>query len=132
MPVKHGILDILGWEVRESVPGTDKAVSGKAGKSFLYLTDTSAIPSSSLALLKTRIDVIIIGGLRIRPHETHFSFEEALDAAAAIGADEIYLTHICHDRSHAQIEELCRDYKESRGLRETEIHPARDGLEIRL
>jgi phosphoribosyl 1,2-cyclic phosphate phosphodiesterase len=74
---------------------------------------------------------MIIGGLRRRPHETHFTFEEALNAALGLGAREIYLTHICHEHSHAQIEEFCRNFMGSR--REgAEAHPAWDGLEIVL
>jgi phosphoribosyl 1,2-cyclic phosphate phosphodiesterase len=124
-PVKHGILDILGWEVLE-----------ENRKSFLYLTDTIAIPPSAQMQLQAAHDpkerVIIIGGLRIRPHETHFTFMEALNAAVSLGARAVYLTHICHSHSHSEIEEFCRNFKESRGLKETEIHPAHDGLELTL
>ena len=122
VPVKHGVLDILGWEVREDA------------KSFLYLTDTSAIPPDSLALLNSgdRRRVIIIGGLRMRPHETHFSFEQALTAAVSIGAEAVYITHICHAHSNTDIEEFCLNFRQSRGPKETEMHPAWDGLEFTL
>ena len=115
--VKHGILDILGWEVRDGDSGV------------LYLTDASAIPPASLAQLKKtgRRRAIIIGGLRTRPHETHFNFEEALDTALGLGAERIYLTHICHEHSHAEIEEICRNFRESRRIK-IDIHPAWDGL----
>jgi len=162
VPVKHGALDILGWEVREnelsperlSSPeknSPEQCISGegmrlpmKNLKSFLYLTDTSAIPPSSQvqlaaldgkgeqyeAIAKSR--VIVIGGLRMKPHETHFSFEQALDAALGIGAGKIYLTHICHEHFHSEIEEFCRKFSESRSFKHIEIHPAEDGLEILL
>jgi len=125
VPVKHGVLDILGWEVEEC---------GEAGKSFLYLTDTSAIPSASMELLQglRRRRVVIIGGLRERPHETHFCFKEALDASLGLGAEKVYLTHICHSHSHAEIEEFCAVFRESRGIRNTEFHPAQDELEITI
>ena len=122
VPVKHGILDILGWELRE-----------QSGRSFLYLTDTSAIPVPTLAWLKTspNLRTIIIGGLREKPHETHFSFEEAINAALGLGkAEKIYLTHICHNHSHAEIEEICMGFPGE--CIKTEIHPAFDGLEINL
>jgi phosphoribosyl 1,2-cyclic phosphate phosphodiesterase len=121
VPVKHGILDIYGWEVADA----------RAEKSFLYLTDTSAIPPDSLERLRkaSRSRVIIIGGLRKRPHETHFTFEQAINTALEIGAEKIYLTHICHDFSHAGIEEICQAFQESQ---KTEIHPAWDGLELIL
>ena len=132
IPVKHGILDILGWELRE------RGLHADAGKSFLYLTDTSAIPPSTIERLSFGVTgnasyrVVVIGGLRIQPHETHFSFKEAINAALGLGAKEIYLTHICHDHSHAEIEEFCREYKKSRNLEGIEIHPAMDGLELNL
>jgi len=127
VPVKHGVLDILGWEVKE------------AGKSFLYLTDTSAIPEPSREKLKESSNsrIIIIGGLRERPHETHFSFEEAMNAALGLGAEKIYLTHICHSHFHSEIEKICREFIKNKRIstgdfKETEIHPAYDGLELNL
>ena len=123
VPVKHGVLDILGWEVR-----------GDTGKSFLYLTDTSAIPPASMARLEAcrQPRVIIIGALRARPHETHFTFEEALNAASGIGAEKVYITHICHNHFHAEIEDFCVNFGKSRGIDETEFHAAQDGLELIL
>ena len=142
-PVKHGVLDILGWEVRE-----------EPGKSFVYLTDTSAIPADThMQLEGTRHSdaqpgdvqtqemfsrrVIIIGGLRARPHETHFNFEEAMNAAAGLGAGKIFLTHICHSHFHAEIEEICLNFTKTCQVSDrlsggTEIHPAYDGLELFL
>ena len=141
VPVKHGVLDILGWEVEEdtfppgaATPQKEAGVPDKASKSFLYLTDTSAIPPSSLLQLRSaglrRTRTVIIGGLRRQHHETHFTFAEALDTALGLGAERVYLTHICHEHSHAEIENICRDFCENRGVNETEIHPARDGLEL--
>ena len=142
VPVKHGVLDIFGWEVEELSP-LDQA---GPRKSFLYLTDTSAIPPSSRDLLRLA-DAdsrrsIIIGGLRIRPHETHFNFEDALNAALDLGAKEIYLTHICHAHSHAEIEDFCRQFMENKrdfiqqtyslNIDEIEVHPAWDEQQIIL
>ena len=135
VPVKHGILDILGWEVEEK--------SSPDKKRLLYLTDTSAIPPETRRQLSAGTSrIIIIGGLRQRPHETHFCFEQALNTALDIGAKEVYLTHICHDHSHNEIEEFCRNFTHTPGQQEKpgsvseidkiEIHPAQDGLEIIL
>jgi len=125
IPVKHGALDILGWEVRED-----------SGKIFLYLTDTSAVPPSSLALLGSsglrNSRLIIIGGLRRKHHETHFTFDEALETALGLGADRIYLTHICHEHPHSEIEKICQSFRESRKLADMDIHPAWDGMELTL
>jgi phosphoribosyl 1,2-cyclic phosphate phosphodiesterase len=119
VPVKHGALDILGWRISE------------AGKRpfAVYLTDTSAIPESSLPLIRGP-EILIVGGLRERRHETHFNFEQALGAGAAIGARRICLTHICHSHFHREIEEYCRRFRDAHGLTETLMEPAYDQMEV--
>jgi phosphoribosyl 1,2-cyclic phosphate phosphodiesterase len=67
---------------------------------FAYLTDCSAIPDRSWPLLED-LDVLVLDALRERPHPTHFSVGEALDAARRIGAERTYFTHMCHDLAHA-------------------------------
>jgi phosphoribosyl 1,2-cyclic phosphate phosphodiesterase len=121
VPVKHGTLDILGWRISEA--GTQPFA--------VYLTDTSAIPESSLDLIRSPA-LLIVGGLRERRHETHFSFEQALSAGAAIHAGRIYLTHICHNHYHREIEEYCRRFRNSRGLGNTPMGPAYDQMEVLL
>jgi phosphoribosyl 1,2-cyclic phosphate phosphodiesterase len=118
LPVKHGALDILGWRIEEA-----------GGKAAAYLTDTSAIPAAT-AVLIGRPELLIIGALRIRPHETHFTFREALDAGRDLGAPRVYLTHLCHDLSHREIEDYCHNYQTEQGLEEIFMAPAWDGLEL--
>ena len=84
VPVSHGHRTILGF---------------RFGR-FAYLTDCNAVPPSSRALLQN-LDVLVLDALRHRPHPTHFTVDEAVNAAAGIGARQTYLTHICHDLSHA-------------------------------
>ena len=117
IPVIHGTLSILGWRVDE---GPAAAV---------YLTDTSDIPASSWPLIG-RPGVLIIGGLRTRPHPTHFNFDQALDAAARTGARRSFLTHICHDYSHRDIKAYCENYRGEHGLAGALMEPAYDGLEL--
>jgi phosphoribosyl 1,2-cyclic phosphate phosphodiesterase len=118
VPVIHGALNILGWRISE------------AGKQpfAVYLTDTSAIPESSLALIR-RPELLIVGGLRERRHETHFNFEQALGAGAEIGAGRVCLTHICHSHFHRDIEEYCRRFRDAHGPAETAMEPAYDMME---
>ena len=84
VPIMHGRRPILGFRV----------------ESFAYLTDCSHIPDASWPLL-AGVRTLVIDALRDFPHPTHFSVPEALDAAARIGAERTYFTHICHDLSHA-------------------------------
>jgi phosphoribosyl 1,2-cyclic phosphate phosphodiesterase len=121
VPVKHGSLDILGWRISEA---------GK-GPFAVYLTDTSAIPESSLDLIDGP-ELLIVGGLREEPHETHFNFEQALAAGAALRAGRVCLTHICHSHFHQEIEAYCRSFRDARGLGETRMEPAFDQMELLL
>ena len=59
------------------------------------------IPDTSWPLLEG-VRTLVLDALRDRPHSTHFSVAEAVDAAARIGAGRTYFTHICHDLPHAE------------------------------
>jgi phosphoribosyl 1,2-cyclic phosphate phosphodiesterase len=85
VPILHGQRQILGFRFG----------------SFAYLTDCSAIPDASWPLL-AGVQTLIIDALRRRPHPTHFSVSQAVEAAGRIGAARTYLTHICHDLGHAE------------------------------
>jgi len=88
VPIMHGSRPILGFRIG----------------SFAYLTDCSAIPDTSWPLL-AGVHTLVLDALRERAHSTHFSVPEAVAAAARIGADRTYFTHISHDLPHA---ETCR------------------------
>ena len=105
IPIKHGDLDIFGFRIG----------------GFSYLTDCSAIPGPSYSLLDGT-EILVIGALRYRPHATHFSVSEALEACRRIGAQRAYLTHICHDLDHGTLEQELPP----------NVRPAYDGLEIEL
>jgi phosphoribosyl 1,2-cyclic phosphate phosphodiesterase len=84
VPLLHGTLPILGFRFG----------------SFAYLTDCNHIPDPSWPLLEG-VQTVIIDALRHRPHSTHFSVTEAIDAVRRIGAGRAWLTHISHDLGHA-------------------------------
>ena len=84
VPIMHGARPILGFRVA----------------SFAYLTDCSAIPDAAWPLLDG-VRTLVIDALRDRPHPTHFTVAQALDASRRIGAERTYFTHICHDLPHA-------------------------------
>lgn len=85
VPVFHGRLPVLGFRIG----------------AFAYLTDCNRIPESSWPLLDG-VQTVIIDALRHRPHSTHFSIGEAIDAIGRMRAPRAYLTHICHDLGHAE------------------------------
>ncbi|MDR3115019.1 MAG: MBL fold metallo-hydrolase [Treponema sp.] len=129
IPVKHGILDIVGWKIAEtrSAEGGVKEPPGEA----VYLTDTSRIPDTSLDLIRSP-EVLIIGALRVRPHETHFTFEEALQAALKIHSRRVYLTHICHEHSCTEIDAYCRTFQAAQDCGEIPMGSAYDGLALEV
>jgi phosphoribosyl 1,2-cyclic phosphate phosphodiesterase len=83
VPIMHGARTILGYRLG----------------SFAYLTDCSGIPETSYALL-TGVELLVIGALRDKPHPSHFTVAEAIDAATRIGASRVYFTHMNHDLGH--------------------------------
>ncbi len=103
VPLFHGEQPILGFRV---------------GK-LAYCTDVSRIPEDSFDLL-SHLDVLVLDALQHKPHSTHFSIEQAIEAAQRIGAKATYFTHIAHAVSHE------RDSK----ILPAGIHLAYDGLRV--
>jgi phosphoribosyl 1,2-cyclic phosphate phosphodiesterase len=121
IPVKHGKLDVYGWIISEKTANA------------IYLTDCSYIDEAAYKRISqyNPLTAAIIGGLRNRHHETHFSFEEALNAGSQMGAGQIYLTHICHNHSNQEIEDFCRDFAQKSGF-PGKMGPAWDGMSLEL
>ena len=105
IPVYHGDLLIHGFRIGN----------------FAYLTDVNHIPLESYPLLE-KLEVLVLGALRERPHPTHFTLEQALSEARKIGARKTYLVHMSHELSHHQLQERLP----------SEIQPAFDGLQLEL
>jgi phosphoribosyl 1,2-cyclic phosphate phosphodiesterase len=105
VPVRHGDLTIAGFRFGN----------------IAYLTDVSAIPEESFALLEN-LDHLVLSALRHKPHPNHATLEQALEWAQRIGARQTWFTHICHDLPH---EETNRTLPEG-------IRLAHDGLTVPL
>ena len=84
VPLYHGARPILGLRFG----------------AFAYLTDCNRIPDASWPMLEG-LDVVVIDALRDRPHPTHFTVAEAVEASRRIAARRTYFTHMCHDLPHA-------------------------------
>jgi len=85
VPVMHGEMEIAGLRF------------GRAA----YLTDVSAIPESSFALLEG-LDLLVVSALRHLPHPSHATVEQAVAWARRIGARTTLLTHIAHELGHEE------------------------------
>jgi phosphoribosyl 1,2-cyclic phosphate phosphodiesterase len=86
-----------------------------------YLTDVKAVDAAEAAHLRD-LDTLVINALWWRPHPTHLSIGEAVEAARSLGARRTYLTHLTHETGHADL-----DARLPEG-----IHPAYDGLTVEI
>jgi len=85
VPVLHGHMEISGFRF------------GRAA----YMTDVSAIPDESFALLQG-LDHVVLSALRHKPHPSHATVEQAVEWAGRIGAKHTWLTHIAHELGHEE------------------------------
>lgn len=92
IPVFHGKIPILGFRFDD----------------FAYLTDVSFIPETSFPLLKG-IDTLVLSALRNRPHETHFSVEQAVAEATRLAPRQTYFIHMTHDLDYEKTNESLPD-----------------------
>jgi phosphoribosyl 1,2-cyclic phosphate phosphodiesterase len=83
VPVQHGEMEIAGFRF-----------GGAA-----YLTDVSAIPEASFALLEG-LEHLVVSALRHKPHPSHATVEQAVGWARRIGARHTWFTHIAHELGH--------------------------------
>lgn len=105
LPVKHGNKYTQGYLISENE------------KSFAYIPDCIEIPGTTFEKIKG-VDIMVLDGLRRTPHPTHFTIQQSVEQLQKIGAKKSYLTHICHDMSHDDLEKILP----------ANIYPAYDGM----
>ncbi len=87
-----------------------------------YVTDAKMLPDDALDVLRG-VDVLVLNALWFgRPHGSHFNIEEAIEAAAQVGARTTFLTHLTHRVRHEELLE-----KLPAG-----VAPAYDGLAVEI
>ncbi len=101
--VPHGVIRVLGFRL------------GPLG----YVTDAKVLPDDAVEILRG-VRVLVLNALYHKPHPTHLSISEAVEAARRVGAERTYLTHLTHHTSHASLEA---------GL-PPGVRPAYDGLVV--
>lgn len=77
LPVMHYRLPIVGFRIGR----------------LAYITDAKSIPDSTFELLRG-VDTLVINALRHKPHLSHMTLGEALDAIARISPHVAWLTHL--------------------------------------
>lgn len=132
IPMMHGHMETTGWMLTEN--------SAEGPLSIAYLTDCNYISDDSIQLIHNTIEKnrngrlvhLIIDGLRIKEHSTHFNFLQALEAAGKIGAEHIWFTHLTHNSSHEDTASYIAEHRaEFPGLESaSSILPAYDGLSL--
>jgi phosphoribosyl 1,2-cyclic phosphate phosphodiesterase len=105
VPVMHGNLPIFGFRFRDTA----------------YVTDVSEIPEASNPLLES-LDILIIDCLRLKPHPTHLSLEQALATVERLKPRRAFFTHIAHELGH----------KETNTALPSHVQLAYDGLKLEL
>lgn len=85
VPARHGEMEVLGFRI------------GRAA----YLTDFSAVPAESKALL-AGLDHLILDALRDTPHPMHSTVEQSLALVAELAPRRAWFTHIAHDLPHEE------------------------------
>ena len=87
----HGPARTLGYVLR--------GASGAAA----YFTDCSDVPDPAIGRI-VGMDVLVIDALRRRPHPSHLTIGRALEIAARARPGRTFLTHLCHDVGHEELE----------------------------
>src|SRR5205085_10481269 len=107
------------------MPHVDSVINGylfsRNGKKLAaYLSDCSAVPDAIVDLI-SGLKAFIVDALRDKPHPTHLSVGQALEAARRVKPVATYFTHICHDLPQSAESRLPKG-----------VHIAYDGLKLRL
>ena len=101
IPLIHGPFHVLGFRIGD----------------VAYCTDVSRIPAESWPRLEG-VRVLIVDGLRHKPHPGHFCLDEALEVIARLKPERAYLTHTTHDL----------DYNDTNRMLPQGVELAYDGL----
>ncbi|MDX2115809.1 MAG: MBL fold metallo-hydrolase [Planctomycetota bacterium] len=101
----HGRLPVLGWRVEPTA--ALRGAAGGEGEEWpwpvAYCTDVSSIPTESWRAFEG-VRTLVLDALRFRHHPTHFTVDQAVDAALRIGARRTYFTHMSHEVRHAEVD----------------------------
>jgi phosphoribosyl 1,2-cyclic phosphate phosphodiesterase len=84
VPLWHGETPILGFRF-----GT-----------FAYLTDCNRLDDGAWPLI-AGVDTLVIDALRLKPHTTHFTLDEAVEVVQRVRPRRAWFTHMSHDLGHA-------------------------------
>ena len=119
-PFDVGPFRITAFDVIHGLARTVGYRTDCSGRSLGYACDCRNFPDAAYEVV-SGVDTMVLDALRIKPHPSHFSFDESFEVLRRIGAPESYFTHISHDLFHAEI-----------AKRYAPVRPAYDGLSFTL
>ncbi|MDE6003697.1 MAG: MBL fold metallo-hydrolase [Prevotella sp.] len=98
-PFRIGDLDIVPFQVMHH----DLPILGYRIGSLAYITDMKTINPSEVQYV-TGCHTLVVNALRIKPHHSHQTLDEAVSFARLIGARQTWLIHSSHDMGrHAEV-----------------------------
>ena len=103
IPMIHHLHDAVGYRIGD----------------LAYCTDLIRFADAAHERL-VGVRTLIIDALRRNPHPCHMTTDQAIATARELGVERVWLTHLSHDRSHAELERTLPP----------EVRPAYDGLRI--
>lgn len=92
--LNHGKLPILGFLFNSEHHPESEILP------LAYCTDVSHIPDETFTALQPA-KTLVLDALRHRPHPTHFTVEQAVEASTQINPSRTYLVHMTHDIHHS-------------------------------
>jgi len=110
LDVEHGTVRTVGYLLEHN-----------GRRLAAYLPDCKVIPAASIELMRG-VDTLIVDCLRLQPHWTHMSLDEALAVRDQVRPRQTMLTHLSDRLDHATLEA---------GLAE-DVRVAYDGLRFKL
>lgn len=106
IPLRHARFNVYGFRIGD----------------VAYCTDVSEIPEASWPLLRG-LKVFVIDALRpTKPHPSHFSLDQALEAIDRVKPERAYLTHMSHQMEYDSLVATLPPH----------VAPAYDGLRFRF
>lgn len=83
----------------------DLPIFGYRIADMAYITDTNHLPPTELDKLRG-LKVLVINALRIKPHWSHYSLQEALEIVKTLAPERAFLTHISHEMGlHSEVQD---------------------------
>ncbi len=90
----HGSFDTLGLVFEEN-----------GGPKLAYFTDCDSVSDEAVDTAQYA-DVAVLDALRWKPHRSHMSIQQAIEASSRIGAKQTYLIHMTHEIEHGETEKM--------------------------